>query len=91
MKFKTLKVVNQQVNLREICDTVLKLLERKAKQKKIQLLCNIDEKIPEFIISDNNRIRQILLNLVGNSLKFTKKGFIKIVIERVQNQQIEAH
>ena len=31
MKFKTLKVVNQQVDLREICDTVLKLLERKAK------------------------------------------------------------
>ena len=82
MKFMTLKVSRQNVDLRELCSIVLKLFEFKVKHKKIKLICNIDEQIPKYIVSDKNRVRQILLNLVGNSIKFTNRGFVKVLINR---------
>lgn len=62
-----------------------KLFERNVQHKKIKLIIHIDERIPKYIISDKNRIIQILLNLVGNSIKFTKKGYVKIKITRVDS------
>lgn len=82
MKFMALKVSRQNVDLRELCSIVLKLFEFKVKHKKIKLICNIDEQIPKYIVSDKNRVRQILLNLVGNSIKFTNRGFVKVLINR---------
>ncbi len=58
---------------------VLELLQPISSKKHIDLTCNIDEKISEVLKSDAKRFRQILLNLIGNSLKFTEVGVVKVI------------
>lgn len=51
------------------------------KEKNIDFLTEIDSKFPQTIIIDELRIRQILLNLVGNAVKFTQEGYVKVQIK----------
>ena len=53
----------------------------KAKIRKIDLLTEIDDKIPQEFNTDPRRLTQILMNLVGNAMKFTFKGYVKIKVE----------
>lgn len=57
---------------------VYKMVRQQAILKSIKVELNIENDIPEYITSDENRIRQIILNLIQNALKFTHKGSIKI-------------
>ncbi|CAN2041803.1 two-component system, sensor histidine kinase [Candidatus Magnetomoraceae bacterium gMMP-15] len=67
--------------VKEVC----KLLSLKASEKGIDLKYSIDQKVPPFIKGDITRIRQILFNLVGNSLRFTKEGEIVVSIKKVES------
>ncbi|MGL5510445.1 MAG: response regulator, partial [Microcoleaceae cyanobacterium] len=58
----------------------LELLAPRASDKEIELLYHIDEQVPNTIISDVTRLRQILVNLLGNSLKFTANGEVIVSI-----------
>jgi len=58
----------------EVCD----LMRGRCIEKKIDLLVEIDDTVPRRVTGDSLRIRQILLNLVGNSIKFTLAGYVKI-------------
>jgi signal transduction histidine kinase/DNA-binding response OmpR family regulator/HPt (histidine-containing phosphotransfer) domain-containing protein len=68
-------------NLKKKVKLVYDLLIKKAEQKNIKLEFNFDEKIPKKIIGDKIRINQIIMNLVGNAVKFTEKGYIKINVK----------
>ncbi|PLX10424.1 MAG: hypothetical protein C0598_10395 [Marinilabiliales bacterium] len=59
-------------------EEVVKLLNFKARQKNLFLDLNFDENIPEYLIGDPLRIKQILINLVNNAVKFTSEGGITI-------------
>lgn len=61
-----------------IASEVVSLLAEKAKEKGLTLECGADETTPKSIISDPTRVRQVLLNLVGNAIKFTLSGSVKI-------------
>lgn len=63
----------------------LDILSHKAGAKGIELILEIDDKIPEIVEGDPTRIRQVLINLVGNALKFTEKGevHVKATIDEV--------
>ena len=77
------------VDLRELVESVVNSMQFKAKGKNVYLKSQIDETLPQHIIADKTRICQILLNLVGNSVKFTDKGGITIdlkVIEETNNE-----
>jgi signal transduction histidine kinase len=54
------------------------MIKQQAQSKGITIKSIIDDKIPPLISSDNKRIKQVLLNLLSNALKFTAKGSIKI-------------
>jgi signal transduction histidine kinase len=53
-----------------------------AQARKVELKLNYDSSVPRIIHSDSIRIRQIIINLVGNALKFTEKGSIKINVSK---------
>src|SRR6185503_5925821 len=61
-------------------EEALDLLSTKAAEKKIDLAYNVDDSIPKILISDVTRLRQILVNLIGNAVKFTHQGEIVIQV-----------
>ncbi|OON67233.1 PAS domain S-box protein [Hymenobacter sp. CRA2] len=68
-------------NLRKVCEQVEKTLRYKAEDKGLSLLIQVSPDIPEVLLGDPHRITQVLLNLAGNSVKFTEKGEIKVECE----------
>ncbi len=66
------------VPVRRCVEEVLDLLWSKASEKKIELLHWIDEGVPDWIITDGTRLRQVLVNLVGNAIKFTSEGEVEV-------------
>jgi signal transduction histidine kinase/CheY-like chemotaxis protein len=64
--------------LPEIIDEVAKSIQTVYKQKDIDLIINVDEKLNSKIVGDPFRLKQILSNIIGNAYKFTEQGFIKI-------------
>ena len=65
-----------------VLDEVVGLSIRKAQEKSLALSVNIDSELPQTIVGDPNKMRQILLNLVHNAIKFTESGGIEIAAER---------
>jgi CheY-like chemotaxis protein len=68
------------LDLREIVSELVTLHAMTAEEKVIQLYADIDEQLPQVLIGDPTRIRQILANLISNALKFTEKGHVLIRI-----------
>jgi signal transduction histidine kinase/ActR/RegA family two-component response regulator len=74
-------------NLAELCDEVMELFVPAAEEKGIELGCLIDGSVPDVIVSDSIRVRQILLNLLSNAVKFTTTGHVMLrVAERTIGQ-----
>ena len=69
-------------NLREVVGDALKSLSIKAFQKNIELVQWIDEDLPDAFMGDPGRIRQIIVNLVGNAIKFTENGDVIVLVQR---------
>jgi signal transduction histidine kinase/ActR/RegA family two-component response regulator len=68
-------------SLRDICKDAASLLQKSASEKRIDLSFSIPEDFPHALIGDPTRIRQIILNLVSNALKFTSKGSVSVKAE----------
>ncbi|MBN2021240.1 MAG: response regulator [Pirellulales bacterium] len=70
-------------SLPEVVMGALRLLAVPAAQKGIELLCRIAPDVPEQLVADANRLRQVLVNLVGNAVKFTPQGevFVNVWLE----------
>lgn len=73
-------------SVKEITERVVEVLAIAAHRKKIELTTVIPHEIPEVIEGDPARVRQILMNLIGNAIKFTEKGEVSVELERIGNQ-----
>jgi len=69
------------LNLSNLLDETITLLNPAAEEKNLKLWSEIDPELPETLIGDPTRIRQILTNLIGNAIKFTAAGEVKIKLE----------
>jgi len=63
-------------DLRTVCDDIFSLFCGKAQQKGLELAVYVSDQVPETLIGDPGRIRQIITNLVGNSIKFTERSYL---------------
>ncbi|MDP8265746.1 MAG: ATP-binding protein [Candidatus Aceula meridiana] len=70
-----------EFNLWKLVESVTRGLSVLANKKNIQLNCHIDEKVPKIVLADSTRIRQIIINLVNNAIKFTHEGRVEIRVE----------
>ena len=68
-------------NLRDCVQDALKMFALPAKEKRLALLCDIAPSLPEMVRGDASRLRQILLNLVSNAIKFTDRGQVALKAE----------
>jgi signal transduction histidine kinase/DNA-binding response OmpR family regulator len=79
------KLEQKSFNLRKCIESVSDILSSKLYEKQLDLKYKIDNSIYENIFIDGNRLKQILLNLIGNSIKFTNKGSILLNVSNVSN------
>ena len=80
-------------NFQRLIQDVNSLLQEKAKKKGLNFHIDLDKDLPNYYIGDKNRIRQILLNLAGNAIKFTHEGhvFIHITLKHLDAVQACLH
>ena len=81
MEAGKLQIIKQPYKLYPILEDVRMIIENRIGDKPIELVYDIDEKIPDILYGDGLRIRQILINLLNNSVKFTEQGEIRLTIK----------
>jgi PAS domain S-box-containing protein len=69
------------IDLNEVVNDTKALLELQAKDKAIQLTVDIDDNVPDVIKTDQLRLRQILINIIGNAIKFTSRGTVSVHVK----------
>ncbi len=77
-------------DLRSAVEDVVDMLAFKAHEKEIELTCLVHPEVPSLLRGDPGRLRQILINLAGNAIKFTDKGEVGIRVELVSETDTEA-
>lgn len=75
-----IKLESEPFNLTYLAHDCSRLFSQSAKDKGLSLKTSIDHGIPEFVLGDRERIRQTLLNLISNSVKFTESGSIEVTV-----------
>ena len=69
-------------SLASVLDTTLRALGVRAHKKGLELVCQQRSDVPDALIGDAGRLRQVLINLVGNAIKFTERGEVVVLVER---------
>lgn len=68
------------VDIKNLIKEILKLFSIRAEEKNLELKLDIEKNFPYKVYLDSTRLRQIFLNIVGNAIKFTEKGLVKIIV-----------
>lgn len=84
-----MELEEQPFELKSCIEDVFDLLATRALEKKIDLLYLVDPQVPPYIVGDVTRLRQILVNLVNNALKFTEKGEICVSVTRNAEESLK--
>jgi CheY-like chemotaxis protein/nitrogen-specific signal transduction histidine kinase len=74
-----------ETNLFELSNQVIDLFKYQTMKKKIDLILNLDENVPKFVQADAIRLKQVLVNLLGNAVKFTHSGTISLDISETSS------
>jgi signal transduction histidine kinase/CheY-like chemotaxis protein/PAS domain-containing protein len=80
-----------QFSLKDLIETIFSSMKFKAESKDLSINLDIDDSIPNTTYSDPRRIRQIILNILGNAIKFTEKGQVDIIVKKFEKNQNKIH
>ncbi len=91
-----MELEEQPYDLRECIESAFDLVAPTATEKGIDLAYSLDNNVPSFVVSDSTRLRQILINLLGNSLKFTNQGEVVLSVSATtptpaENEPVQLH
>jgi two-component system sensor histidine kinase EvgS len=86
-----LELNSASLDLRALIDEVGILFEQRCREKKIEWRVEIASDCPEAVILDLVRVRQVLINLVGNAVKFTQEGFVRVAVRIVASRDGDTH
>lgn len=81
-----LELENHPMDIKQVIKETFELVRTKAEEKNIELKCVIESEVPHSIYGDVTRIRQVLLNLTSNAVKFTKKGYVLIKVSNATEE-----
>ena len=81
MEAGRLELVNESFDLQDLLSAVTQLFSYQLLEKNLSLRVRVDDAVPTHLMGDALRLRQILINLVGNAFKFTERGAIEITVE----------
>lgn len=87
-----MELASEDFNLRKCIEDVLDIFAIKSAELQLDLVYHIEEDVPSQIVGDQLRLRQVLINLVGNSMKFTEQGEVFVAVsvgDILQNGQLE--
>ncbi len=76
-----LELERTEFSIRELLGEALTILAPRAQSKGLELLLHIRPEVPDMLVGDPHRLRQIVVNLVGNALKFTERGDVMVRVE----------
>ena len=74
-------------NLRDHVEETTRALALKAHEKDLELICNVRPNVPEYVVGDVTRFRQVLVNLLGNAIKFTEFGEVELEVDLVSQER----
>lgn len=75
-----MRIESAPFNIHQLMDSVRVMFNEKIKEKRLDFIIQIGDDVPELLTGDSMRLTQILVNLIGNAIKFTAEGFITVTI-----------
>ncbi|MEM6802696.1 MAG: ATP-binding protein [Bacteroidota bacterium] len=86
-KIEAGKVTFEQINFdfKKLIDGLQKIFTNRAGEKSLNFFIEVDKEVPDNLIGDEVKLNQVFINLIGNALKFTEKGFIKVKVS-IENE-----
>jgi signal transduction histidine kinase/DNA-binding response OmpR family regulator len=88
MEADLLSLEPEPCDLHEVLYELTHSLAQSAHQKNLELLCRIDPEVPDHALVDAARLRQVLLNLLGNAIKFTSEGYVLLEVTKAENHLV---
>jgi len=86
-----MNIVEEKYNPYSMINDMKLIFENRAVGKEIELIYDVDDNIPQILYGDEHRLRQVIINLVNNAIKFTDSGYVKLIVQSkaIDDKQVE--
>ncbi|TRO66408.1 PAS domain-containing hybrid sensor histidine kinase/response regulator [Christiangramia sabulilitoris] len=84
LEAQQMKLEKKSFSIQTLIDSLIHTFELKCKEKGVELSAELDSDIPDYVTGDPIKLNQVLTNLIGNAIKFTSEGYIRLVVHLME-------